>query len=280
MGRKRKKAVGRQKSQTFDLDFYKNKPYINLVVQFKDAVKTNVKLLIDSGGSDALWLFEKSSKKIKVPENYYTDYLGKGLSGNIYGKRSKIDKIIIGNYILNNSNVAYPDSSSIKTVYKHKGRNGTLGSELLKRFRVVFDYPAKKITFKKKSTYFNSPFLYNMSGIELSYSGNMLVREKKSSLYGGAKSQSTTTVIEIVYDYVYAFKQSYHIAVIRKKSPAEKAGLLLGDIILQINGKPAYNYKMQEIMHMLSVKEGKQIRLLIDRDGEVLTYSFRLEKML
>jgi hypothetical protein len=271
-----------KKCQTFDLDFYKNKPYINVVIQFKDNVKTDVKLLIDSGGSDALWLFEKSNKKIKVPKKYFIDYLGKGLSGNIYGKRSKIDKIIIGNYILNNANVAYPDSISIKTVYKYKERNGTLGADLLKRFRVVFDYPAKKITFKKKSTYFNAPFLYNMSGIELTYSGDMLVRERQSSLYGGGinRKNSSSSTIEIVYNYVYAFKQSYQISIIRKDSPAYRAGLLVEDVILQINGKPAYNYKMQEIMYILSVKEGKQIRLLIDRDGEVLSYSFRLEKML
>ncbi|MCF6346917.1 MAG: aspartyl protease family protein [Flavobacteriaceae bacterium] len=269
-----------KKCQTFDLDFYKNKPYINLIVQSKDTEKTTVKLLIDSGASDALWLFEKSNEKIKVPENHYVDYLGKGLSGNIYGKRSKINKIIIGDYIFTNANVAYPDSSSIKTVYKHKDRNGTLGSELLKRFRVVIDYPAKKITFKKKSRYFNTPFLYDMSGIELSYSGKMLVRERQGSLYGGTNRQGTSSAIEIVYNYVYAFKQSYQIEVIRKKSPAEKAGLLVGDVILQINGKPAFNYKLQEITHMFSAKEGKQIRLLIDRGGEVLTYSFRLKRIL
>jgi len=271
-----------KKCQTFDLDFYKSKPYINIAVQSKDAVKTDVKLLIDSGGSDALWLFEKSSENIKIPEKNFIDYLGKGLSGKIYGKRSKIDKIMIGDYTFTNANVAYPDSSSIKSVYKHKERNGTLGSELLKRFRIIFDYPAKKITFKKKSKHFSSPFLYNMSGIELAYSGTMLVREKRNYADGGGINQNTTssTAIEIVYDYVYAFKQSYQVIVVRIGSPAYKVGILPGDIILQINGKPAYSFKLQEIIHMFSVKDGKQIRLLVDRDGEVLSYSFRLEKML
>ena len=269
-----------KKCQTFELDFYKNKPYIDLVVQSKDTIKTKVKLLIDSGASDALWLFEKSSKKIKIPENHFIDFLGKGLSGNIYGKRSKIDKIIIGDYIFNDANVSYPDSSSIGSVYKHKERNGTIGSELLKRFRVIFDYPSKKITFKKKSKHFNTPFLYNMSGIELSYSGEMLVREKQSSFVEGSNKGGNTTAVEIIYNYVYAFKQSYQISVIRKDSPAHKAGLLLGDVVLQVNGKPAYTYKMQEIIHMFSVKEGKKINLLVDRSGEVLSYSFKLEKML
>lgn len=269
-----------KKCQTFDLDFYKNKPYINLVIQSKDKIKTDVKLLIDSGSSDALWLFEKSSDKIKIPKNHFVDYLGKGLSGSIYGKRSKIDNLIIGDYIFNDVNVSYPDSSSIGLAYKHKERNGTLGSGILKRFRTVFDYTNKKITFYRKSKYFSDPFLYNMSGIELSYSGSMLVREKQSHIEQQGVSQNTSSAVEIVYNYVYAFKQSYQISVIRKDSPADRAGLLLKDVILQINGKPAYNYKLQEIMHILSTKEDKLIKLLIDRNGRILSYAFRLEKAL
>jgi len=268
-----------KKCKNFDLNFYKNKPYIDLVVQSKDGINNKVKLLIDSGASDALWLFERSSDKIKVPDSYFVDYLGKGLSGNIYGKRSKISKIIIGDYIFTDANVAYPDSSSIKSVYRYKERNGTLGAGILSRFKIIIDYPNGKITFKKKSKYFNVPFLYNMSGIELSYSGTMLVREKQSSLYGGAKNDNSTAV-EIIYNYVYAFKQSYQISVIRKDSPAHRAGLNLGDVILQINGKPAYNYKLQEIMQLFSDKEDKRIKLLVEREGKVLSYSFKLEKIL
>ena len=271
-----------KKCKTFDLKFYKKKPYITLTIQPEKGVKTEVKLLIDSGGSDALWLFEKTSKDIKVPEKHFVDYLGKGLSGNIYGKRSKIHKITIGDYFFMNANVAFPDSSSVETAYRHKERDGTLGSEILKRFRIIFDYPNKKITFKKKSNFFKDPFLYNMSGMELSYSGTMLVREReqKGSVDMRGTKRTTSTVIEIVYDYVYAFKKSYRITALRKESPAKNAGLALGDVILQINGKPAYTYKLEQITHMFSIKEGKQIRLLIDRDGEILSYAFRLKKML
>lgn len=268
-----------KKCETFNLDFYKSKPFISLIVQINEKELTKVKLLIDSGGGDSLWLFTNTNDAIKIPENYFIDYLGKGLSGDIFGKRSKINKIIIGDYSFTEANVAYPDSSSIVSAYTHKERNGTLGSGILKRFRVVFDYKAKKITFKKKSKFYNSPFLYNMSGLDLAYSGNMLVREKQGTL-SKIGNKETTSAIEIVYNYVYAFKQSYHISVIRKNSPADRAGLMLGDIILQINGKPAYNYKMQEIIHMLSDKAGKRIKLLIERSGEVLSYSFVLEKLI
>jgi len=269
-----------KKCQTFDLEFYKEKPYLNIIVQSDNEQPIPVKLLIDSGGGDTLWLFDKSSDDIEIPERNFEDYLGRGLSGNIYGKRSKIGKIEIGDFIFNDANVAYPDSSSIEKAYQHAERNGSLASEILKRFRLIIDYPNKKITFAKKSKYFNDAFLYNMSGIELSYSGSMLVKERDNSVPLGVFNDAESTTIELVYKYVYAFKQSFEIVHLRKDSPAHKAGLQIKDVILQINGKPAYDHKLEEIIHILSTKPNKLIKLIIDRDGEVLSYSFRLENVL
>ncbi len=269
-----------KKCQAFDLEFYREKPYINIAIQSKNDEQFEVKLLIDSGGGDALWLFDKSNDKITIPEKNFDDYLGKGLSGSIYGKRGKIDKIKIGEYFFYDANVAYPDFSSVEKAYNFKERNGSLASEILKRFRIVIDYPHKKITFVKRSKFYKDPFLYNMSGIEIVYSGNMLIREKVKPKSVAIPIPSEATTIELVYRYVYAFKQSFQVIQIRKGSPAYKAGLLKNDIILQLNGRPAYNYNLGEIINIFSTKPGKRINLLIDRGGKVLTYSFRLENVI
>tara|TARA_R110002073_G_scaffold14998_1_gene60100 strand:- start:20228 stop:21628 length:1401 start_codon:yes stop_codon:yes gene_type:complete len=270
-----------KKCQFFDLEFYKNKPYMFIEVHSEVGDSIDAKLLIDLGGSDALWLFDKSSEKINIPERHFDDYLGKGLSGNIYGKRSKIDKIALGNYIFTSANVAYPDSAFIETAYKHLERNGTLGSEILKRFRIIFDYQNKQLVFKNPSSYFNDPFLYNMSGIELVHNGSMVVPERQSSiLKTGDQDDSPNSTVEILFSYVYSLKPSYVIAVLREGSPAHRAGLKEGDILLKLNGKSTYNYKLEEIIHIFSTKPGKQIRLLIERDGVPLLFRFELEKIL
>ncbi|MDP3352383.1 MAG: retropepsin-like aspartic protease, partial [Flavobacteriaceae bacterium] len=52
-----------RKCEVFDLEFNKRKPYINAnVAIFENQHPFPVKLLVDSGGSDALWLFEDSRK--------------------------------------------------------------------------------------------------------------------------------------------------------------------------------------------------------------------------
>lgn len=267
-----------KKCEVIDLHFYNNKPYVYATVS-KDMDKDiPVKLLLDSGGTDALWLMDESHTGISVPDKHFYDFLGKGLSGNVYGERSKIKRLTLGNYTLEDANVAFPDFEYIETAYKHEGRNGTLGSEILKRFCLIFDYPNELLTIKKPSKYFKDPFVYNLSGIELIHDGNLLVPERKSDMLHNADEDQQSTV-QIVYSYVYAFKPAYKIAELRKDSPAYEAGLKTGDVLLKINGKPAYKYKLQEIIHLFSGKPGKKFELLIERAGIEMKYSFTLKEM-
>ena len=69
--------------ETFPLDFYGNKPYIDVYVTNQAGTEHKVKLLIDSGGGDSLWLFPHSDPNIYVPEKNFDDYLGKGLTLDI-----------------------------------------------------------------------------------------------------------------------------------------------------------------------------------------------------
>lgn len=263
--------------ETFPLDFYSEKPFIDVLVQNHLGEEFDVKLLIDSGGGDALWLFENSHPKIKVSDQYFNDFLGKGLNGDIHGKRSKINKLKIGSFVFKNASVSYPDSLTIVAAYKNKERNGTLGANILRRFNVIYDYPGRKITLKKNSHY-KKPFLYNKSGLELIYGGDMIVTETKSRFVEGI-SEDGKSITQLIPSYVLAYKPSYQISQLRDDSPAKNAGLVVGDIILEINGSVAYNKEMQEVISILSQKENKKIKLLISRNGQHLKYEFYLKSM-
>lgn len=59
--------------EVFDIEFFNNKPYINGVVSIKGE-EIPVILLIDSGGSDALWLFDDEERGLNVPEKHFDDF--------------------------------------------------------------------------------------------------------------------------------------------------------------------------------------------------------------
>ena len=75
-----------KKCEEFELRFHNGKPFIELDVFNDDLVQDRVTLLIDSGSSDALWLFDEANYISEPASNYFIDFLGQGLSGSIYGK--------------------------------------------------------------------------------------------------------------------------------------------------------------------------------------------------
>ena len=268
-----------KKCEEFDLSFFRNKPYVDIKVKSNGKI-IDTKLLVDTGGSKTLWLFDKSNKDIELPEKYFSDFLGKGLSGNIFGRRSKIEEVILGRHKFMDANVAYPDSASVATAYRFKARNGSIGAGILKRFRILIDYPGKKMTLVRKSKYHSDPFLYNKSGLDIIHAGQMLVQQKKQAGDGfsvSTNSSESKPIVQILYELVYDFKPMYMISYVRENSPAANAGLKEKDIILQVNGKAAYSYKLEQIIHLFSKEKGKEIRLLIERQGKKMFYSFRLE---
>jgi len=272
-----------RKCETLNLEFDKLKPYINVEAKLsKNPNKvTPVKLLIDSGGSDSMWLFENSHPDILAPEKYFDDFLGEGLSGAIYGKRAIINSLIIGRFELKKPTVSYPDSASIAEAMKFKKRNGSVGANILKRFTVTFDYKGKKMTLRKGSS-FNEPFRYNMSGLELVYYGKILVKERDNTNFELSENYSTNekNVVVLSYQYKYTFKNAYKVYKIQKNSPAALAGLQINDIIIKINGKYAHEMELEEIVEKFYQKEGKKINLVIEREGKDYEYRFRLKNML
>jgi len=271
-----------KKCETYDLELFKLKPYVNVGVKI-DSGSTEiipVKLLIDSGGSDALWLFENSHPNILAPKKYFNDFLGEGLSGSVHGKRTFINSLVIGKFEFKNPTVSFPDESSIYYARQFEERNGSLGATVLKRFNVIFDYKNKKITLKKGS-YFKEPFRYNMSGIELVYNGKQLIREQNftsSRLTDGKTNDKNTVILD--YNYKYTFKPSYKIHHLRADSPAYNAGLLEGDIVIKINGKFTHEMELDEIIEKFYQKENTKISLVVERNGKDYEYHFYLKDML
>lgn len=196
--------------------------------------------LIDSGSSDALWLFDQHEKVVKI-SSFFPDFLGIGINGDLFGDRGKISSFQLGSFILKKVKVAYPDSIIDYKKVLDNNRIVSIGGELLRRFKITFDYPNKQLILKRNSKTF-SPFYYNLSGIELQYKGENLIKEKINFIADDrhkSQDERQNNGVKIFLTEVYRlrFQSIIEISNLRKGSPAALVGLKVGDVIISINGK-------------------------------------------
>ncbi len=271
---------------TLPIIFRNSKPLVEAtIVQNNDKPITGF-FLIDSGSSDALWLFDHNINVEKPDSKFlFSDFLGTGINGDIFGDRGKVKKIQLGDFSLDQVKVAFPDSIGYSKVTVSGNRVGSIGGELLSRFKIVFDYPNRQITFKRTSKSF-TPFYYNLSGIELQYNGESLVKEKITGLQSpdmherDGQSQNSGIKIYLAQVYRLRFAPIIEIANLRENSPAAISGVKKGDIISRINGKGITDLTLREIIQKLQKRPGAKVKLEVIRDDVKLTFKFVLEPLL
>ncbi len=270
-----------RKRETLPLTIVGKKAFVEGTIATEKETDIPVKLLVDTGSSDALWLFHNPELGLEIPETYYEDFLGKGLSGNIFGKRTKLKGFKLGRFSLFDAKTAFPYQESYALMGKLGGRNGSVGGEVLKRFNMVFDYSRRMLTIEKNS-HFKDPFHYNFAGIELQHNGMRYIAESIADLNGFVKNDNdpfgnvqillqNRTRLSLVPEIV--------VSGIRAGSPAEESGLKEGDVILAVNGKEVHGYKLQEILQLINQKKGKRVRLLIERYNKDLVFSFTVKDL-
>lgn len=268
--------------ESLPLELEGSKAYVHgYIKQYSHMEEIPVKLLLDSGSCDALWLFENTEGEIAGPVKFFDDLLGFGLSGKIHGKRARLQRFRIGDFEIQQTKVSYPDSISLRYLNVMGDRNGSLGSEILRRFKVVFDYPNQKLTLKKNGD-FNDPFLYNMSGIQLEHNGMRIVKAMSQDIDQGRRlaHKSGGNYSPLRNTLKFELHPAIQIADVRLNSPADKVGLRKGDVILSVNRKDISSYSLQQITQMINTKPGKRIQLEIDRQGSFLKFAFELKKVL
>lgn len=228
-----------KKGEKIPISIKKGKPYVQASLTDPGGFSITTDWLIDTGASQALSLFDKG---IEPPEPNLETFLGKGLSGDVYGKLGRISNFNVGTFKFEEVIAGYPDASSLGMITNFTWY-GNLGSEILSRFNVSFDYYRNRIILRKNNRY-DEEFTYNVSGIELI-----------------AKGQNFDTFI---------------VSYVRPNSPAAKAGIQVSDIIVSIDGYSLSGHDLGEIYLNLNQKPGKKLALKIARGDSLIKKKFNL----
>ena len=189
-----------------------------------------IQIMLDTGaigmGSLDPWAMKMACNGKPV---FGPDTVSVGLGGLSYNRQFVVPELRLGKFVYNN--LLFEESAC-----------PIIGSGLLSRHKVTFDFPNKRLYLSDPS---DPPeyFLPFRTGIR--------VRRESSKLV------------------------SYYVA---PDSPAQKAGVLAGDVILRIDHKEVKDLSVWEAKELLRSDLSKKVRLKLQRDQYTLDITVVLEK--
>lgn len=228
------------------ISIVKNKPYLTTTIQIGGGIEQELKFLIDSGSAIPLLIYNNTMDHLDLPETLIPGNLGVGLGGTLVGHMGKIDLFEFGEFEFTNIITSFQELEIDSIGHLFLNRNGLVGNSLLSRFDVYIDYPGEMMYVKPNKKY-NERFRIDRSGLILIATGPDFNRIVVQKVIPG--------------------------------SPADKAGILPGDVIHRFNFWPSFFYSLNSITYKLSGKEGKRIRLKLIRNGEKIKREFRLHSL-
>lgn len=203
---------------------------VPVVDSFGDSISTN--LLVDTGAELAAWFKSYGGKKVGLPTKKVRGFIGQGLNGEIKGYFGRVSYMKMGDYSIKNPIVTFPDSSSIAEVAAEADRDGTLGSQVLNRFNLAFDVKNNRLYLRPNAN-FKKRFVYNIAGVEL------------------MQVSPAIRIPEVIYVW--------------ENSPAQKAGVKVGDQVLEIDGRKTFEMKISEVKSLFEKSSRYKIRLRLLR---------------
>ena len=179
--------------------------------------------------------------------------------------------------------VVHDHVADVRHLVVDDGRNGSLGGEILKRFKVIYDYPNGTMTLKKNKN-FDEPYRYNRSGLIVEHSGYDIIKEIAQDIREKPTTDEENPLITSIFKATntiqFKLKNNYEIADIRPGSPGDIAGLQKGDRILKVNGRDTGKLELEDITKHFFKDEGYLLKLQVERKGIVFNCRFALKKIL
>jgi len=207
----------------------------------RDNEDVTAKFYFDTGAGLCMLLNEnlvQDSSLLRSKRKLYPTE-AEGLGGKKSMSLTVVKEVRVGPYKFRNVPVyVFNDEFNI-TQYPVLG--GLLGNDLMRRFNIIVNYPEQQIYIKPNKRYTDS-FDYSYSGLGM-----------------------------------YLVDGSITVTDIMKKSPAEDAGFIPGDIVLGVDNDLSGNIQSYKT-HLQNA--GARIKVLISRKGELMVLTIKVRSVL
>lgn len=229
------------KGESIPITLEGNHPHVNAIVDGE----YEGNFVVDCGARSSLALHTPFVEKhdLLAKTGKKIDVLGGvGVGGKVMGKATRIKSIQIGG-----QKIAAPLtnlSSARAGAFSSESTDGNIGGGILKRFTVIFDYGNSRMILEPNGNFGYQDNL-DMAGLWLT------------------KENGITSVDFVIAD-----------------SPAAKAGIKEGDVVVKINGKSTGDLPLRDMRNMLMAGEGKNVNLTISSEGKERSVDLKLQKLI
>ena len=206
-----------------------------------DNTLTQGEFIFDTGAGLNMLLNEdyvKDSSLLKKNRKLFVTQ-AEGLGGKKAMKITVIKRIEIGPYKFRKVPIyIFKDDFNI-TNYPKMG--GVIGNDILRRFNLILNYPYQEI-YIRPNTHFYDDFDYSYTGLGL-----------------------------------YQIDGEIYVEDVVEPSPAHKAGLIPGDIIVAIDN--TFTNSLQVYKHILQ-NAGNTVKLLVKRSGDLIILNLEIQHIM
>lgn len=234
------------KYKALPITLHKNKPYLTCTAAVNQGANTSVKMLLDTGAGLSALFHDNTDTMLCLPHKIVKGQLGVGLGGDIVGFNGKIHKLSIGEFVLPNLISSFQSLEEALIDTSKLIRNGLIGNLILERFDIYLDLNDSMIYLKPYKN-FDKPIKYDKSGLTIFSFGVKL--------------------------------DQYYVKSIIEGSPADEAGVMIGDVITKVGCWPVSIFSLNTIVNKLCGKSGKVLVIKVERAQKVFKYSIILRDL-
>ena len=202
--------------------------------------------IVDTAWRSALTLnapFSKAQRIPKTVEKTIEGITGIGIGGPTKDAIGRIVSLKLGQFVIERPVVAFSKSG----IASDDSFSGIIGGEVLRRFKVVLDYPRQQM-FLEANPNFSEPYEFDMSGMFLTASSEGL--------------------------------DKIQVREVLNSSPAFEAGIHPGDLIAAVDNLAAAQLGLEQVRRLFKEREGKQYLLTVQRGTRSLHLKVQLRRLI
>lgn len=233
-------------SKPVPMVFVGNTPQVNATITLPGQPPIEGAFLVDTGARQGVALNAPFVQKHNLLTSLKTvaGLGGAGIGGRTANRTGRLQSFTIGDFMLTSPLASF--STDTKGGGANPDQAGTIGARVLQRFTVAFDYGRQRMYLKPNAS-FATAFDRYTSGLLVVANGS-------------------------------DFRQ-FTVRDVLAESPAAVAGLLPGDRIVAVNGRPAEQFTMSQIDELLESRDAA-VTLEVERQGMRAKFSFKPRKLI